>query len=182
MKCVTASNLAVIDNSTTSANGRLICAAGTDRVDNFLVAGTAVPEPGTLVLLGAGGAGLTGWARRRPRRVRGRASICPAGSLATPVLAAIAVTLAVLFPAAPARADLLVPVNNSSDVIIASPYADDAVFGPFNMGINFPFFGSGNNTQANVSVNGNIQFGTWFSGIDFSFPYVRGKWLVPVPL
>jgi hypothetical protein len=64
----------------------------------------------------------------------------------------------------------LVPVNNASDVIIASPYADDAVFGPFNMGINFPFFGSGNSTQANVSVNGNIQFGTFDSGIGFAFP------------
>ena len=33
----------LIDNSTTSANGGTVAAAGTDRVDNFTISGTAIP-------------------------------------------------------------------------------------------------------------------------------------------
>ena len=56
----------LIDNSTVSANNGTVAAGGTDRVDNFTVTGTVVPEPGSIILLGiAGLLGLASFKRRR---------------------------------------------------------------------------------------------------------------------
>ena len=55
----------LINTDTVSANGGVVAAGGTDRVDNFTVAVAAVPEPTSLSLLG--GFGLLAWfvSRRR---------------------------------------------------------------------------------------------------------------------
>jgi PEP-CTERM motif len=45
----------ILDAGTTSANGGTVAPAGTDRIDNFTVTATAVPEPTTLALSGFGG-------------------------------------------------------------------------------------------------------------------------------
>ncbi|MGB8370349.1 MAG: PEP-CTERM sorting domain-containing protein [Verrucomicrobiia bacterium] len=45
----------LVDMSTTSANGGTVATAGTDRVDNFTVSATPVPEPSTLALGLVGG-------------------------------------------------------------------------------------------------------------------------------
>jgi len=62
------SNVAIrlIDRSTVSANGGIVAAGGTNRVDNFTVTVTAVPEPGTYALLLAG-LGMVGFVARRRR-------------------------------------------------------------------------------------------------------------------
>ncbi len=57
----------LVDASTVSANSGTVGTAGTDRIDNVTISGTAaVPEPTSLVLFGLGGVGLAvGIARRR---------------------------------------------------------------------------------------------------------------------
>ena len=60
----------IVDASTVSLSGGTVAATGTDRVDNFVVSGTAaagVPEPTTLSLVAVGAAGLL--ARRRESKV-----------------------------------------------------------------------------------------------------------------
>jgi len=56
----------LVDMSTTSANGGTVAAAGTDRVDNFTVSATPVPEPSTLALGLVGG--FTCWVALRRKR------------------------------------------------------------------------------------------------------------------
>jgi hypothetical protein len=56
------------DSSNTSANGGTVGTAGTDRVDNFTISATAVPEPATLVSLGWGAVLLCGGRRYFRRR------------------------------------------------------------------------------------------------------------------
>jgi hypothetical protein len=58
----------LIDNSTVSANGGVVAAAGTNRVDNFTVTGTAVPEPSAAA--GLFSLGLVGGATRLMRNRR----------------------------------------------------------------------------------------------------------------
>ena len=53
----------------------------------------------------------------------------------------------------------LIVAPGGSDTVVAGA-ADDSVFGPFNLNFNFSFYGGGTVTQANISSNGNIQFGT----------------------
>ncbi len=53
----------IVDNSTVNINGGAVGASGTDRVDNFSV--TAVPEPSTVLLVGAGLVGVLAIRRRR---------------------------------------------------------------------------------------------------------------------
>ena len=53
----------------------------------------------------------------------------------------------------------LIVVPSGSDTVVAGT-ADDSVFGPFNLNFNFSFYGGGTVTQANISSNGNVQFGT----------------------
>ena len=56
----------IADASTTSANGGTVAAAGTDRIDNFSVFTTPVPEPSAVALGILGGlAGLVIWKRRK---------------------------------------------------------------------------------------------------------------------
>ncbi len=57
----------LIDSSTVSANGGVVASGGTDRVDNFTVTGTAVPEPSEVFgLLGIGAiGGIAQFARNR---------------------------------------------------------------------------------------------------------------------
>jgi len=59
----------LVDQSATTGgaiNGGNIGTAGTDRVDNFIVSATAVPEPSSLVLASLGGlAWMLGWRRKR---------------------------------------------------------------------------------------------------------------------
>jgi hypothetical protein len=45
----------IVDASTVSAGGGTVGTAGTDRIDNFIVMATAVPEPAGCVLLGLAG-------------------------------------------------------------------------------------------------------------------------------
>jgi hypothetical protein len=59
-------NFFIVDASTTSLNGGTVASTGTDRVDNFMVSATPVPEPATLALCGIGGlAGLLILRRKR---------------------------------------------------------------------------------------------------------------------
>jgi len=54
----------IVDNATTSVNGGTTASGGTDRVDNFTV--IAVPEPSTILMVGAGlSMGLMVMRRRR---------------------------------------------------------------------------------------------------------------------
>ena len=53
----------------------------------------------------------------------------------------------------------LIVAQGGSDTVVAGT-ADDSVFGPFNLNFNFSFYGGGTVTQANISSNGNVQFGT----------------------
>ena len=53
----------LVNTSTTSINGGTTASGGTSRVDNFTIAGTAVPEPGALGLVGI--AGIATLRRRR---------------------------------------------------------------------------------------------------------------------
>jgi PEP-CTERM motif len=53
----------LVDNSTTSIAGATVGTGGTDRVDNFTV--IAVPEPSTVLLVGAGLIGMLAMRRRR---------------------------------------------------------------------------------------------------------------------
>jgi len=62
--------------------------------------------------------------------------------------------------AAPARADILFGIR-PSDVVVSTG-GDDFSFGPFNLGFNFPFFGT-NQTQVFLNTNGNLSFGAGFS-------------------
>jgi hypothetical protein len=55
-----------------------------------------------------------------------------------------------------ATAAPLVPVTNGTLVTNSS---DDGVFGPFNLGFTFPFFGV-NQTQVFINNNGNLTFGS----------------------
>jgi hypothetical protein len=56
----------ITDVSTVSANGGTVATAGTDRLDNFTVFTTPVPEPSTVALGIVGGlAGLVIWKRRK---------------------------------------------------------------------------------------------------------------------
>jgi hypothetical protein len=55
----------LIDKSTTAINGTTVATAGTDRVDNFTVSATPVPEADTAAMLVAGLASLAFIARRR---------------------------------------------------------------------------------------------------------------------
>jgi hypothetical protein len=57
----------ITDNSTVSANGGAVGSGGTDRVDNFTVTATGVPEPGSIVLAVMGASGLFMAFRRRGR-------------------------------------------------------------------------------------------------------------------
>jgi PEP-CTERM motif len=57
----------ITDNSTVSANGGAVGLGGTDRVDNFTVTATGVPEPGSIVLAALGAVGLLMALRRRGR-------------------------------------------------------------------------------------------------------------------
>ncbi len=53
------------DDSTTAENGNAVATAGTDRMDNIIVDGTAiVPEPSTLALFGIGSTVCLGFLRR----------------------------------------------------------------------------------------------------------------------
>ena len=70
-------------------------------------------------------------------------------------LCLIAVTLV---SSLPLSADLIV-APSASDTIVTNS-ADDLVFGPFDLNFSFSFFGGGAVTQANLSSNGNLQFGT----------------------
>jgi hypothetical protein len=47
----------IVDDSTTSINGGTVATSGTDRIDNFVVSGTAdaVPEPSSMALTAVGG-------------------------------------------------------------------------------------------------------------------------------
>ena len=63
-----------------------------------------------------------------------------------------------LMTSLPLAAGLIVAPSGSDTVVSAS--ADDSVFGPFNLNFNFSFYGGGTVTQANISSNGNVQFGT----------------------
>jgi len=56
-------NFRLIARTTVSANGEIVAATGTSRVDNFTMSGTAVPEPSSLALLGVVGAMGLIWAR-----------------------------------------------------------------------------------------------------------------------
>lgn len=58
----------------------------------------------------------------------------------------------------PLSAALIVSPSGSDTVVAGT--ADDSVFGPFNLNFNFSFYGGGTVTQANISSNGNVQFGT----------------------
>lgn len=55
----------LVDASTVAANGGVVAAGGTDRIDNFTVNMAPVPEPGTTAMLLAGLACLGFIARRR---------------------------------------------------------------------------------------------------------------------
>jgi len=56
----------ITDASTTSANGGTVASTGTDRIDNFTVFTTPVPEPSSLALGILGGlGGLVAWKRRK---------------------------------------------------------------------------------------------------------------------
>ncbi len=57
----------MVQTSTVSANGGVVASGGTNRVDNFLVTSSPVPEPGSLALLLAGTA-VVGFVARRQRR------------------------------------------------------------------------------------------------------------------
>jgi len=57
----------------------------------------------------------------------------------------------------PLSAALIVAPSGSDSVVAGS--ADDSVFGPFNLNFSFDFYGAPF-TQANISSNGNVQFGT----------------------
>ena len=53
----------------------------------------------------------------------------------------------------------LIVAPSGSDTVVSSA-ADDSVFGPFNLNFNFSFYGGATVTEANISSNGNVQFGT----------------------
>jgi hypothetical protein len=61
------------NTDTVSANGGTVATAGTDRLDNVIVAGTAIsaPEPSSLALAALGVVGITAAALRRRGRRRG---------------------------------------------------------------------------------------------------------------
>ena len=55
----------LVDNSNSSANGGSTASSGTDRVDNFVVSATAIPEPSSIMLVGVGLTSLVMVFRRR---------------------------------------------------------------------------------------------------------------------
>lgn len=63
-----------------------------------------------------------------------------------------------LMMALPLSAALIVSPSGSDTVVAGT--ADDSVFGPFNLNFNFSFYDGVAVTQATISSNGNVQFGT----------------------
>jgi hypothetical protein len=55
----------LLETGTTSENGGTVAAAGTDRVDNFIVGTVPAPEPTTLALCAIGGIAMLGLRRKR---------------------------------------------------------------------------------------------------------------------
>ena len=69
---------------------------------------------------------------------------------------------ATLFFSLQLSAGLLVAPSGTDTIVSGS--VDDTVFGPFALGFSFSFYGGAAVTQASISSNGNIQFGTSNSG------------------
>jgi hypothetical protein len=98
--------LRLVDNSTVSASGGTVGTTGTDRVDNFVVSATLIPEPTATALAMLGG--LTCWVVLRRLRK--------------------AVALAALLGfalAAPAQIYTIIDGNSSATMDTASPYFMD---------------------------------------------------------
>jgi hypothetical protein len=87
--------------------------------------------------------------------------LCPGTHLALLAHIGTVLTLAVGPLSGSASAELLVPISSSDTIVTTS--IDDSVFGSFNIGFAFPFYGSAGETTVNISSNGNLQFGTFYS-------------------
>jgi len=71
----------------------------------------------------------------------------------------VAVVLGICLPLSAS----LVVLPGGSDTVVTNS-ADDSVFGPFALNFNFSFYGGAPVTQATLSSNGNLQFGTIDNG------------------